>query len=56
MTRVGIYEKLTDESCDLFDNEDIKNKDVTVADDIEGWHSLIHITLIGVIEESILLL
>ena len=36
----------------MFDDEDIAISDETVSTDIDGWDSLMHITLIGVIEDE----
>ncbi len=52
MSRTEIFERLRDIFIDVFDDEDIVLKDTTVSSDIEGWDSLTHITLIGVIEDE----
>lgn len=52
MSREEIYEKLKEVFIDVFDVEDIVINDETVSTDIEGWDSLTHITLIGVIEDE----
>lgn len=52
MTREEIFEKLTEIFRDVFDNDDIEIDDATVAGDIDGWDSLMHITLIGTVEDE----
>lgn len=52
MSREEVYEKLTEVFIDVFDDEDIVIGDETVSTDIDGWDSLMHITLIGVIEDE----
>jgi acyl carrier protein len=46
-----IYEKLTEIFCDVFDEQGIVLTEATTADDIEGWDSLSHITLISEVED-----
>ncbi|MCR5310895.1 MAG: acyl carrier protein [Lachnospiraceae bacterium] len=52
MTREEITGKLNDIFRDVFDDETISVCDTTTATDIDGWDSLMHITLIGVIEDE----
>lgn len=52
MTREEVYEKLKEVFIDVFDDEEIVISDETVSADVEGWDSLTHITLIGVIEDE----
>lgn len=52
MSRKEVYEKLREVFADVFDDEDVEINDQTVSSDIEGWDSLMHITLIGVIEDE----
>lgn len=52
MDRNEIHSKLTEIFIDVFDDEDIHIDDSTISKDIEGWDSLTHITLIGVIEDE----
>ena len=52
MTREKVYEKLTRIFRELFDDERICIEDETVAGDIDGWDSFMHVTLIGVIENE----
>ena len=37
---------------DVFDDDSIRVSDETVASDVDGWDSLMHITLIGTIEDE----
>ena len=50
MTREEIYGKLNEVFQDVFDDEDIKVNDATVASDVDGWDSLEHINLIVAVE------
>lgn len=52
MTREEVLEKVMDIIRDVFDDEEIEVTDNTVASDVEGWDSLMHITLIGTIEDE----
>ena len=52
MNREEIFEKLNGIFRDVFDNEDITVADDTVSADIEGWDSLIHITLVAEVEDA----
>ncbi len=52
MTKEMIFSKLEEIFQDVFDRDSIELKDETTAADIEGWDSLMHITLIGVIEDE----
>jgi len=52
MTREKIFEKLNEIFQDVFFNPDITLTDTTASKDIEGWDSLTHITLIGMIEDE----
>ena len=52
MNREDIYNKLKEIFEDVFDAEDIELGDMTTSNDINGWDSLTHITLIGVIEDE----
>ena len=52
MTREEVFEKLTEVFRDVFDNDEIEIGDSTVAGDINGWDSLMHITLIGTVEDE----
>ena len=52
MTRDEVFEKLTEVFRDVFDRDDITVSDETTAADVEGWDSLIHITLMDAVEEE----
>lgn len=52
MSREEVYEKLTEIFKDVFYRDDITLTDTTSAADIAGWDSLMHITLIGAIEDE----
>lgn len=52
MNRVEIFEKLNAIFRDVFDDDSIVVNDSTTADDVDGWDSLAHITLISVIEDE----
>lgn len=50
MNREKIFEELNDVFRDVFGDDTITVFDETTAADIEGWDSLMHITLISEIE------
>ena len=52
MTREDIYERLNEVFRDVFDDYSIEVEDNTTAEDIDGWDSLMHITLIEAVEEE----
>ena len=52
MNREKIIERLNEVFRDVFDNEDITVTDTTIADDIEEWDSLEHISLIAAVEKA----
>ena len=52
MNREKIYERLNEVFRDVFDRDDITVSDETTAADVEGWDSLIHITLMDAVEEE----
>lgn len=52
MSREKALEKVNEIIRDVFDDEDILVTDETVAGDVDGWDSLMHITLIGAIEDE----
>jgi acyl carrier protein len=52
MTREQVYEKLNEIFQDVFDDGDITVNDETTAADIDGWDSLMHITLVGTVEDE----
>ncbi|MCR5761414.1 MAG: acyl carrier protein [Sphaerochaetaceae bacterium] len=51
MTKDEVFNKLNEIFRDVFDDESIIVNDSTTAKDIEGWDSLMHITLISEIED-----
>ena len=51
MTREKVYEILNEVFQDVFDDETILVNDATTAKDIDGWDSLMHITLISEVED-----
>ena len=52
MERREILDKVQDIIRDMFDIEDAVITDETVAADVPGWDSLMHITLVGTIEDE----
>ena len=52
MTREEILVKVTEIIREVFDDESIIVTEKTVAGDVDGWDSLMHITLIGTIEDE----
>lgn len=52
MSREEIYERLNEVFRDVFDDEEIEVNDDTTAADIDGWDSLMHITLMDAVEEE----
>lgn len=52
MDKEKIKAKLTGVFQDVFDDESIELSDKTTADDIDGWDSLEHITLISAVEKA----
>ena len=52
MTREEVLAKVNEVIQDVFDDEDIEVTETTVASDVDGWDSLMHITLIGTIEDE----
>ena len=52
MTREEVYKRLNTVFADVFDDEELTVSDETTAADVEGWDSLVHITLIDAVEEE----
>ncbi len=52
MNREEVLTKVTEIIRDVFDDENIVVTEATVADDVDGWDSLMHITLLGTIEDE----
>ena len=52
MTREEVYERLNAVFADVFDDDELTVNDETTAADVDGWDSLMHITLIDALEEE----
>ena len=52
MDRNEIFERLNDVFADVFDDDTITVSEDTTAADIDGWDSLMHITLISAVEDE----
>lgn len=52
MSRDEILEQVTDIFRDEFDDDSIVLTDATVAGDVDGWDSLMHISLLAAIEDA----
>ncbi len=52
MSREEVYKRLNAVFADVFDDEELTVSDETTAADVEGWDSLVHITLIDAVEEE----
>ena len=52
MTRDEIYGKLNEVFRDLFDDDSITLGDATTAADVEGWDSLMHISLMNAVQDE----
>ena len=52
MDREQIFETLNEVFRDVFDDDSITVGEDTTAEDIDGWDSLIHITLVAEVEEA----
>ena len=52
MERTEIFERLNNVFREVFDDDSITVTDATTAADIEGWDSLMHITLISAVEDE----
>lgn len=50
MEREEIFEKLNEIFRDVFEDDTLEVDDNTVADDVDGWDSLSHLSLINEIE------
>lgn len=51
MTQVEVYEKLNSVFRDVFDDDKLVVDDSTTAMDVQGWDSLMQVTLISEIED-----
>ena len=52
MEKNEIFEKLNKVFRDVFDDPSVTVNEQTTAADIEGWDSLMHITLISAVEDE----
>lgn len=52
MDRKEIFERLNKVFREVFDDDSITVTDATTAADIDGWDSLMHITLISAVEDE----
>lgn len=52
MTRDEVLAKVTEVIREVFDDDNIVVTDNTVAADVSGWDSLMHVTFIGTIEDE----
>lgn len=52
MDKEKVKARLNEVFRDVFDDEDIVLSEDTTADDIDGWDSLEHITLISAVEKA----
>lgn len=52
MDREAILKKMNEVFCDVFDDDNLVINFDTVADDIEDWDSLTHITLVMALERE----
>ena len=52
MNREEVYKRLNEVFIDVFDEDNIALNDKMTSDDIDGWDSLTHITLIATIEDE----
>ena len=52
MDRTEIFERLNDVFREVFDDDSITVTETTTAADIDGWDSLMHITLISAVEDE----
>lgn len=46
-----VHDQLVTIFRDVFDDDDLELSDATTADDVEGWDSVAHITLMFAIEQ-----
>ncbi|MBP5156705.1 MAG: acyl carrier protein [Treponema sp.] len=52
MTRDEVYKTLNEVFRDIFDDDSISLSDSTTASDVEGWDSLMHISLINAVQDE----
>lgn len=52
MDREEVFDRLNSIFRDVFDDGDITVLDTTTAEDVDGWDSLMHITLVSEVEDE----
>lgn len=52
MTKLDIMKKLNRVFREVFDDDTLKITEKTTAKDVDGWDSLMHITLIAEVEDA----
>ena len=52
MERNELFDRLNAVFQDVFDDPGLTVSDATVADDVDGWDSLVHITLMQAVEDE----
>ena len=52
MTRNEVFERLNEVFQEVFDDDSIVVSDSTTANDVAGWDSLMHITLVSEVEDA----
>ena len=52
MTKVDIMKKLNKVFREVFDDDTLKITEKTTSKDVDGWDSLMHITLIAEVEDA----
>ncbi len=52
MERNEIFERLNEVFRDVFDDDTITVTEDTTASDVDGWDSLMHITLVSAVEDE----
>lgn len=50
---MNVLDQLTEIFRDVFDDEDLELTDATTAEDVDGWDSVAHITLMFAIEQRL---
>lgn len=53
MNREEILKKLEEIFCDIFNTDDIELSEETCQDDIEGWDSLTHISILEAVQDDL---
>lgn len=52
MTTPEVHQKLTNVFRDVFDDPNLQISDATTANDVDGWDSIMHVTLIVAVEKA----